>query len=495
MGVIESRRTIIQNQPHIASQSGSIANFSTDVKGLLKKCVVDFVPIQEGTGDPSPSNVRPITGFTGIIVRRNKKNLFNKSSVTYGKWTDANGVIGNNRGGCISSNIPVNPGDSLTVWYNDVQPYSVSIIELDANLNFIQRNHRQWYNASQDQLVPLTVTIGNTTKYVYLQVYTHNAGDTQSSSMLTSEKVQLEIGTTATEYEDYSSSSKSIAFPVMGKNLFDGQYTTGLITNDENQRYFFKSSGTTAKSAIISCLPNTQYTLRKIGYNTSNRFTVATTSTVPENNIDVNLITEQAGSGEKQTTFTTGANDHYLIVYVSTSSEMAEPDMMLEYGSTASTYEPYTTTCYGGSLDANTGVLTVEWKSAVLNDASKWVELPAGQTVNFSYEVDFDRKLHNDSLTGLLCSAFLATVNQNVAYCRWRAATNLKFGIKNGTSMATPLTLADVKQMAEDGDIVICYDIEPQTVQLTPQQIKTLVGVNNIYSNANNGIAIEYWKH
>lgn len=35
----------------------------------------------------------------------------------------------------------------------------------------------------------------------------------------------------------------------------------------------------------------------------------------------------------------------------------------------------------------------------------------------------------------------------------------------------------------------------PQTIQLTPQQIKTLIGQNNIWSNANGDITIKYWKH
>ena len=149
---------------------------------------------------------------------------------------------------------------------------------------------------------------------------------------------------------------------------------------------------------------------------------------------------------------------------------------------------------YGGVLDAVTGVLTVDKAYQLLNDADKWVQLTAGQTVDFSYEQDFERKLYDGSLTGLTCSAFLAVVNQNVAYCRWRGATSLKFGIKNGNSMATPLSLADVKQMATNGEIAICYDIEPQTVQLTGEQITALVGDNTLWSNTNADCTVTYLK-
>lgn len=38
-------------------------------------CVTTLEPVQEGSGDPSPENVRPITGHTGVELTRTGKNL------------------------------------------------------------------------------------------------------------------------------------------------------------------------------------------------------------------------------------------------------------------------------------------------------------------------------------------------------------------------------------------------------------------------------------
>ena len=41
----------------------------------LKKLTAQIEPTQSGTGDPSPDNVRPITGYTGVTVTRTGKNI------------------------------------------------------------------------------------------------------------------------------------------------------------------------------------------------------------------------------------------------------------------------------------------------------------------------------------------------------------------------------------------------------------------------------------
>ena len=37
----------------------------------LNKCVVDILPVQSGTGDPSPTNIRPISGWSSVNVTVN----------------------------------------------------------------------------------------------------------------------------------------------------------------------------------------------------------------------------------------------------------------------------------------------------------------------------------------------------------------------------------------------------------------------------------------
>lgn len=68
VSLLEARRQILLNTPHIATASGSIVTFNTDLSANLKECKIHFHPVQAGSGDPSPTNVRPITGFDGITV-------------------------------------------------------------------------------------------------------------------------------------------------------------------------------------------------------------------------------------------------------------------------------------------------------------------------------------------------------------------------------------------------------------------------------------------
>lgn len=48
--------------------TGNPATFTTDLAKALTGLTIPFTPIQAGTGDPSPTNVRAISGFTGVNV-------------------------------------------------------------------------------------------------------------------------------------------------------------------------------------------------------------------------------------------------------------------------------------------------------------------------------------------------------------------------------------------------------------------------------------------
>jgi len=57
--------------------SGSIASFPDGADNLpVKSLTVDIEPVQSGSGDPSPDNVRPISGHTQAVVTRTGKNLW-----------------------------------------------------------------------------------------------------------------------------------------------------------------------------------------------------------------------------------------------------------------------------------------------------------------------------------------------------------------------------------------------------------------------------------
>lgn len=64
------------------------------VPSNLADCTVKIEPVQSGSGDPSPTNVRPITGHTEASVQMVGKNLLKVTATTTGIYSvDNNGVI------------------------------------------------------------------------------------------------------------------------------------------------------------------------------------------------------------------------------------------------------------------------------------------------------------------------------------------------------------------------------------------------------------------
>ena len=117
-------------------------------------------------------------------------------------------------------------------------------------------------------------------------------------------------------------------------NLFTGEYIGGTVNNDT---FVFNITTSGAKSAIIAVEPNTKYTIRRI--DSSNRFNLGECASEPVNGTQLSRI--YSGGGYEDITFTTAATTHYIVAYVSTSSERAEPRMMLNTGSTALDNEQY----------------------------------------------------------------------------------------------------------------------------------------------------------
>lgn len=64
----------------IATATSGLVSFTTNVIRPVK-VTCEFSPVQEGTGDPSPDNVRPISGWTGVSIYDYGVNLFNKEDL------------------------------------------------------------------------------------------------------------------------------------------------------------------------------------------------------------------------------------------------------------------------------------------------------------------------------------------------------------------------------------------------------------------------------
>ena len=58
-----------------ATATGNPLTFVTDLAKPLRSLLIPFTPVQSGTGDPSPSNIRPLVPWDGLTVEHFDKNL------------------------------------------------------------------------------------------------------------------------------------------------------------------------------------------------------------------------------------------------------------------------------------------------------------------------------------------------------------------------------------------------------------------------------------
>ena len=65
--------------------SGAVASFADGANVPVKSLIVNIDPVQEGSGDPSPTNVRPISGWSEVNVGVSGKNLFDSNFSDYTK--------------------------------------------------------------------------------------------------------------------------------------------------------------------------------------------------------------------------------------------------------------------------------------------------------------------------------------------------------------------------------------------------------------------------
>ncbi|MBQ2438002.1 MAG: hypothetical protein II265_07945, partial [Clostridia bacterium] len=65
----------LANSGELKTVTGNPISVSDALAKPAESLVIEILPQQSGSGDPSPDNVRPIIGWTGVNVQRTGKNL------------------------------------------------------------------------------------------------------------------------------------------------------------------------------------------------------------------------------------------------------------------------------------------------------------------------------------------------------------------------------------------------------------------------------------
>ena len=125
----------------IANTPTDIASFDDGTANPMPSLEISIEPVQSGSGDPSPSNVRPISGWSEANVTRTGKNLYDKTKVTNNKYLTSTGEMMNSNSWRITDFIEV----EQSIVYDGISipgeaPYSCWF---DANKNFIESFKQQ----------------------------------------------------------------------------------------------------------------------------------------------------------------------------------------------------------------------------------------------------------------------------------------------------------------------------------------------------------------
>ena len=178
----------------VKTASGSIASFTDGGDNLpMKSLKVNIVPKQSGSGDPSPTNKRPISGWDSVAVEQSGKNLFNPNLVVGPAYVvNADGSIkvttSDARGWSELNPIPIKAGTYTFSWLG-YSNGAVSTIKLSTD-----GYTTDYYLTAGTPRRTITMAEDG---YFKIKV------GTSASSYPVTVKLQLEVGSTATDYEPY----------------------------------------------------------------------------------------------------------------------------------------------------------------------------------------------------------------------------------------------------------------------------------------------------
>lgn len=233
MDLMDYRRKIIANSSHLKSASGAIVSFSDGAILPLKSLLVDIEPVQGGSGDPSPTNIRPISGWNGVKVTRCGKNLLDDVSPSV-----INAYISKNPNGApflrtnagnrtiivqIKENttytytwnqsaISGAPADDSNIILFDEYPVADVTLGYSTGDNINIANNKRTFNSADHKYAAIKIA----------NISRSNYGETLSASI-------LELGSTATPYEPYNGVAVTIN---LGQTVYGGTLNplTGVLT-------------------------------------------------------------------------------------------------------------------------------------------------------------------------------------------------------------------------------------------------------------------------
>lgn len=454
--------------------SGAVASFDDGADDVpVSSLKVALEPVQLGSGDPSPSNVRP-------IIAANGKNLANVPNAT----TTQDAVTAVAVDGVVTANGTPSATTYIVIGTAVLKggveyaisgcpngggsgKYGISIRDTSTHLA-TDYGSGATYTPTED------ITVNVCIRYWY---------NFALSGVEFKPMIRLSSITDAS-FQPY----QGIAVDVEGKNLYQVTQTSQTIdgvTVNINADGTLNLAGTaTATIALVlgyfTPKANKSYYISGSPFATSScrlQFQEGSTTVANQYNNE-SVLVENLNVAQ-----------HRIRLYIAngTNVDGVVIKPMIRYASdTDDTFEPYVSpitypyslgqSVYGGTVDLATGVLTVDRVSVIADPSLSW-RYASGSGGYFYLSAAFPNLKRNGQVITNLLPTVTTSENfastENCVYC----ATNINIKV-NGVN-----TVSDFQTWLTNNSLQVVYEIEPTTVQLTPQEVKTLLGYNNISSS------------
>jgi len=508
--------------PHVASASSLIASFSTDLKAPIVDLKAHFAPVQEGTGDPGPTNIRPIYGRCSLGIFHTNDNLIDYTSLPCFDAANAQHSFNEDT---LTVSVKT-AGSAYNVYYQTSLRWIIPENLRGKTVRFVcggivnsnSTHHGVMIGEfrKKDGTLIADPTMFNESDNTLSRSYTIPADAVyavfifrmnQSTSVTFSDGdyirfngVGINYDSSDTEYHKYRGQYIPVLFPSIGNILNIG--LTDLIkpgANDSNIT-ISKDTGvisidavaTSARSHVIfsQVFPAGTYVIQAQNDGAVSR---------------ARLLLDIESDGFTYNTYyamyvkTLGANNN-LVFTLSAPSRIGlvlqngttgSPgrlyDIQLESGSNPSTFELYEDKYFGGYIDLIRGKIVAEYE--ILTDTwGNWGTAQDQGDGTVLRVKKFVNPVYGNGIT-----------NHNTDYCN---VAKYQYANNNGTthyyivgqSYNCRVYLPD--SFSTDQVIqVIGKLITPIEYDLTPEQIKAFLGQNNIFDDSNGNVEVKYWTH
>lgn len=523
--------------------SGNIVSFKSAARVPIESLKCHFLPVQEGSGDPSPENVRTIAGQQGCTVYKTGKNLFNiHVSEDPSIWTGANnstaqrfftpytkiiGTSGTNYfqpANCtysISGEILIinaSSGYGLGFAFHLIpnETYTISYTKQDDKMGIAVSSYNKngdfykVYEVITNDVV--TFTVPSDSEIILITFRPRDRQDAYKVDIpLTN--IQLEKGNKATEYEPYQGQTIPITFPVLGKNKLNPE----AEWNKTGKAYRYTYIPNLDQQCIVSFIEKDS-SIDLTGISVG--FSYFEPTAPAQMNPGYRWIIESGAQKNPMiNTVKSGTADYigkfckYFVIYPNTDEAYDKVfnkyDIQIEYGDIATAYEPYNpdNTVYGGYVDIAKGELVAEYASYTFTGSEK-DEFVYVTTKSLSNDEVSERHSFNTAIFDNI-----AERNSTLdAYCNIGAPNIYNLGRKGNiiyyigtpsqqvnlsidSSLCEP-TAESFSQWLSEHPLQLVYKLAtPVTYPLTPTQLTAFLNANNIWSNTNSNTEVSYAIH